>query len=81
LPLFRFESNPSFVGRQDLLASLEEKLFSQDGTSKIAIFGLGGVGKTQLVIQLAHQTRKKYQNCSVIWIPAANKETLQQAYP
>jgi hypothetical protein len=77
--LFPFASNPDFVGREDLLVKLETGLFSQSGRTKMAVYGLGGIGKTQLVIQLAHQAQLKYK-CLVIWISSANKETLQQGY-
>ena len=46
----------------------------------MAITGLGGVGKTQLALELVYRTREKYKNCSIIWIPATDMESLQQAY-
>jgi tetratricopeptide (TPR) repeat protein len=75
-----FERNPCFTGRESQLAQLEEKLFAKDQTTKMAITGLGGVGKTQLVLELAYRAREKHRNCSVVWIPASNMESLQQAY-
>jgi hypothetical protein len=75
-----FERNHRFTGRESQLAQLEEKLFVEDQTAKIAITGLGGVGKTQLVLELVYRTREKYENCSVIWIPTINIENVQQAY-
>jgi putative protein kinase ArgK-like GTPase of G3E family len=67
-----FERNPYFTGRESQLAQLEEKLFAKDQTAKMAITGLGGVGKTQMVLELAYRTREKHKNCSVVWIPATN---------
>jgi hypothetical protein len=61
------------------LTEVEEKLLS-GGSTRTAIVGLGGVGKTQLALELAYQVRDKYRNCSVIWIPATNTESLHQAY-
>ena len=75
-----FEKNPHFTGRETELAQLEEMLFAKDQTTKVAITGLGGVGKTQLALELAYKTREKHKNCSVIWIPATNMESLQRAY-
>jgi len=47
-----FQRNPRFTGRESQLAQLEEKLFTKDATTRIAITGLGGVGKMQLVLEL-----------------------------
>jgi Cdc6-like AAA superfamily ATPase len=75
-----FDKNPNFTGRGTQLAQLEGKLFVGEQTTKVAITGLGGVGKTQLVLALVFRVRDKYRNCSVIWIPATNMESLHQAY-
>jgi len=32
------------------------------------------------VLELAYRTRAKHNNCSIIWIPATNRESLEQAY-
>lgn len=76
-----FERNSRFTGREFQLKQLWE-LFSQTGnqTKKIAITGLGGIGKTQLVLELVHQIKEKHKTCSVIWIPVTNMESLHQAY-
>ena len=75
-----FERNPRFIGRETQLAQLEDKLFAKDHTTRTAITGLGGVGKTQLVLELLFRTKKKHMNCSIIWIPATNSESLHQGY-
>ncbi len=75
-----FEQNRCFTGRESELVEIEELLFTKFGPTKIAIFGLGGVGKTSLMIELAYRTRKDHKDCSIFWIPATNFESLQQAY-
>ncbi|OCL07118.1 FabD/lysophospholipase-like protein [Glonium stellatum] len=75
-----FARNPLFVGRNTQLDRLEKTLFAENRPAKIAIIGLGGVGKTQIAIELTFRTRKWYPECSVFWIPATNIESLQQAY-
>lgn len=45
--------NPKFVGREQQLDELERRLFVEGSCTKIAIFGLGGVGKTQIALELA----------------------------
>lgn len=59
---------------------LETVIFGEDPLSKVSLFGLGGVGKTQVVLELAYRTRAKHPDCSVIWIPVYNAERMQQAY-
>ena len=59
---------------------LENQLFIGDQTTKIAIMGLGGVGKTQLALELVYRIRTKLRNCLIIWIPATDRESLEQAY-
>jgi predicted ATPase len=49
-----FTRNPNFVGRQDEIAKLEELITMQDNPRKLAITGLGGVGKTQVALELIH---------------------------
>jgi hypothetical protein len=62
------------------LAGLEERLFAENSTTRIAIWGLGGVGKTQLVLELVYRTKDQNPSCSIIWIPATNIESLEQSY-
>jgi putative hemolysin len=75
-----FDRNPNFTGRGTQLTEIEEKLFVGGRTTKVAITGLGGIGKTQLLLELAYRIRDRYKNCLVIWIPATNRESLHQAY-
>lgn len=69
-----------FVGQHTQLNQLKNTLFIKNQPPKLAVYGLGGVGKTQIALELAYQTREKYPECSVFWIPATNAESLQQAF-
>lgn len=75
-----FDRNPHFTGRGTQLAELQQRLFVRGQSTKCAIWGLGGVGKTQLVLELIYRIRDKHKKCSIIWIPATNMESLEQAY-
>lgn len=77
VPLAR---NPKFVGRQDELRKLEELITMQDGPRKIAITGLGGVGKTQVALELAHRIRDRDKECSVFWIPCTSHAIIEQMF-
>ncbi|KAF2180627.1 TPR-like protein, partial [Zopfia rhizophila CBS 207.26] len=77
VPLMR---NQRFVGRSSQLSELEAQLFVEGYCQKVAIIGLGGVGKTQIALELAYQTKSKRPNCSVFWVPGTSPESIQQAY-
>ncbi|KAL7935748.1 heterokaryon incompatibility protein domain-containing protein [Trichoderma chlorosporum] len=75
-----FERNPAFTSRETDLKRIRQMLFAGQQTSRVAISGLGGVGKTQLALELAYRIMTEYKDCSIIWIPTTNKESLEQAY-
>jgi tetratricopeptide (TPR) repeat protein len=78
--LVPFDQNSQFIGRELQLAEIEQKLFVGALTTKVAITGPGGIGKTQLALALAYRIRQKYKNCSVFWISASDKESIHQGY-
>jgi tetratricopeptide (TPR) repeat protein len=47
---------------------------------KPAIFGLGGVGKTQIALEFVYQLRERKPDCAVFWIPVTNIESMLEAY-
>ncbi|KAL8366598.1 hypothetical protein RB595_010452 [Gaeumannomyces hyphopodioides] len=77
IPLYR---NKHFVGRADRLATLQEKLFIQKECQNAAIVGLGGVGKTQLALQLAYWAKQHRPEYSIFWVPVLSGATFEQAY-
>ncbi|SET99150.1 FxSxx-COOH system tetratricopeptide repeat protein [Geodermatophilus poikilotrophus] len=61
--------NPHFTGRDGLLAALRRRLGAEEPTLVVqALYGLGGVGKTQLAIEYAHRFAADYQ--LVWWLDA-----------
>ncbi|KAI9691233.1 MAG: hypothetical protein M1822_008853 [Bathelium mastoideum] len=75
-----FPRNTRFIGRDELLESLYEKISNNHEGQKLAITGLGGIGKTQIALELAYRVRTKASDCSIFWIPAINKEGLEQTF-
>ncbi|KAL4946532.1 hypothetical protein BDV06DRAFT_87047 [Aspergillus oleicola] len=72
--------NPRFIGRQDELSKLEELLAMQGGPRRVAITGLGGVGKTQVALEVAHRIRHQDKDCSVFWVPCTSHAMIEQAF-
>ena len=58
---------------------LRDKLFTQ-GTQRAALVGLGGVGKTQVALELAYWTKRNKPGHSIFWVPALSFATFEQAY-
>jgi tetratricopeptide (TPR) repeat protein len=52
--------NPSFVGRDDLLVAVRDRLLQDDRAVVQAFEGMSGVGKTQLAIEYAHKFAGTY---------------------
>ncbi|KAL8329138.1 hypothetical protein RB597_004735 [Gaeumannomyces tritici] len=77
IPLYR---NKHFVGRGDKLATFQEKLFIQKECQSAAIVGLGGVGKTQLALQLVYWAKQHRPEYSIFWVPVLSGATFEQAY-
>ncbi|OQE46643.1 hypothetical protein PENCOP_c001G07899 [Penicillium coprophilum] len=46
----------------------------------MAIAGLGGVGKTQLVLEFAFLIKEARPDYSIFWVPAFSREAFEQAY-
>ncbi|KAJ3335862.1 hypothetical protein HDU93_004231, partial [Gonapodya sp. JEL0774] len=74
-----FRRNKQFVGRAKTIDELYRKLF-QENCGRVALVGLGGVGKTQVALELAHRVKDTERDCSVFWVPALSRESFEQAY-
>ena len=69
-----------FVGRATELDAVEGKLFKVGYSSRVAITGLGGIGKTRTALEIAYRVKDRHPNCSVFWIVATSLPTLQQSF-
>jgi tetratricopeptide (TPR) repeat protein len=77
------DRNPEFVDRTDILDQLIKKI--DPATNDLAchmtvIEGMGGIGKTQLALEAAFRIHERSHNCSVFWVPAVDKITIDNAY-
>jgi transcriptional regulator with XRE-family HTH domain len=52
--------NPAFTGREDLLAAVRDRLLAGHAAVVQALYGMGGVGKTQLAAEYAHRFAGSY---------------------
>jgi tetratricopeptide (TPR) repeat protein len=76
--LVPFSENELFVGRENILATLQSLLFKKE-RRKVALVGLGGIGKTQAALQLAYWVKKTKPDYSVFWMPTLSHASFEQA--
>lgn len=77
--LMPYNRNKNFVDRRSTLEKLE-KLFFNQNCQKIALFGLGGIGKTQLAIEFVCRVKKSHPEYSIFWESALSAEAFRQSY-
>ncbi|KAF4984957.1 hypothetical protein FDECE_16948 [Fusarium decemcellulare] len=76
-----FATNTKFSGREDVLNSIDTSLVPETAAStpkSIALFGMGGVGKTQIAIQYAFLNMDKFD--VILWIAADNAIAIGQSF-
>lgn len=55
-----FGNNEDFVGRTAIIESLMERLSVQAiKVHRMAIYGMGGIGKTQIALKIAHAIKQQ----------------------
>src|SRR6266566_367960 len=72
-----FRRNPYFTGYDEVIEDLHLRLSAEkDGVAIETISGLGGIGKTQLMLEYAYRKRDDYQ--VVFWLRADKQELLEE---
>lgn len=75
------ELSPRFWGREEALQAVREAFHpGEEGKSlkTFALYGIGGVGKTQIALQYAKQSRNTYSN--ILWVAADNSISVGQSF-
>ncbi|HKS47758.1 MAG TPA: FxSxx-COOH system tetratricopeptide repeat protein [Amycolatopsis sp.] len=72
--------NPDFVGRGELLEQLRKRLMTPGATAVLpeALHGMGGVGKSQTVVEYIYQHVGEYD--VVWWIPAEHSAQIRTSF-
>ena len=77
-----YERNHFFVGRNSFLKKLNDKLALNNSTTqyhgRVALFGLGGIGKTQVALAFVYRSRITYSR--IYWMSGATQEALLDGY-
>ena len=76
-----FRRNPFFTGREPIFTQIHRLLHAGKTTALSqppAISGLGGIGKTQTVVEYAYRYRDSYP--FILWVQANTRETLRSNF-
>ncbi|KAF5683593.1 kinesin light chain [Fusarium denticulatum] len=73
-----FDRDHDFVARPDMTAWLRDKYSSS--TSRIALVGMGGFGKSQVAIHFVHTIRDETPQTNILWVHASSKPRFEEAY-
>ncbi|OCK98381.1 purine and uridine phosphorylase [Cenococcum geophilum 1.58] len=74
-----FPRNRYFVGRRAELNVLKRKLIVNQECQRMSVVGLGGTGKTQIVLQFAYTVKETWPEFSIFWAPTLSMESFEQA--
>jgi tetratricopeptide (TPR) repeat protein len=73
-----YQRNPLFTGREELLNQLYEMLHRESNivalTQTCALTGLGGIGKTQTVLEFVYRYCEEYD--AILWLKADTRENI-----
>ena len=76
-----YDRNEQFTGREKLLQTLRNMLcenISKQWNHRVALYGMGGIGKTQTAIAYVYVNRKNYDK--IFWISGATEDSLLSGY-
>lgn len=76
-----YVQNPDFVGRENVLDEIKRRMTFKPGfQARVGLWGLGGIGKTQIATRYAYSVRENFHDVSVFWIRAANRDRFEDSY-
>lgn len=74
-----FNRNDSLVNRVDIFKALDQLITPSSRNRSVAIWGLGGCGKTQVALEYAYRCQEK-TSCFIFWIHADSVARFTQDY-
>lgn len=72
-----FERDENFIGRQQELDTIRDGFKSQN---RIAISGIGGVGKSQVAIEFCYRHKELEPSSHIFWVWGGNAARFKQGY-
>lgn len=76
--LFNIPGTEGFTGRQEELTKIKDALHSDDSRRIAILYGLGGIGKSQIAATYAKRNREHYS--AIFWLNAQSEDSLTQSF-
>jgi hypothetical protein len=76
--LVSFPNAAHFVARETELSKMHELLHSHSDRTCVVLYGLGGIGKTQLAIEYIRRHMEKYT--AIFWLNANDEDSLKLSF-
>ncbi|KAH0538073.1 hypothetical protein FGG08_005335 [Glutinoglossum americanum] len=76
--MVKFDQDPNFIGREDIIKEISERF--KKGQHRVAITGIGGVGKSQIAIEYCYRYRASHPEAQVFWVHASNFARFEEGY-
>ncbi|KAJ4211786.1 hypothetical protein NW759_012074 [Fusarium solani] len=74
-----FTKNKRFVGRETILKKLSDAFLDEEPCKRVALAGLGGVGKTQTALEFAFWVQHEKPEYSIFWLSALSASSFEQS--
>jgi len=74
-----YGQNDKFTGRESVSANLTA-LLSKRGHQRVALHGLGGVGKTQVALEYVYRKLDAEPECHIFWVNGGSWATFSRDY-
>lgn len=72
--------NQNFVTLNDEITKIESLVLQHTIPNRVIICGPGGVGKTQMVLELAYRIRKKDPEYSIFWFSSGSAANIEKSH-
>src|SRR5579862_8168174 len=77
-----YQQNKRFIGRSKVLSDIRNLLFDDSNSKqynhRIALYGLGGIGKTQTALEYVYNSQAEYDR--IYWVSAVDPASLLSGY-
>lgn len=76
--MVRYDLEEDFVGRDDIMCTIESQLCQKN--RRVALAGIGGVGKSRIAIQYCYLYRQKNPASHVFWVHGGSRSKFEDDY-